>query len=138
MTKKNLQVVKNKFVFDKNTVKEIEQPRRKKKPISESDVMTSNVACSAFFYRNFVLDELKKAFPLYPVLWTVSKYYPNSPFGKIYFDEPKNDFELKRSLEKKKALENEIFIIVEKGDDINTVQMKLDDELGRKLKDVVS
>lgn len=112
----------------------INKPRSKPKPITESDLITSNLVCSNVFYRKFVVDELKKSYPLSPGLWYVDKIYKDTIYGEVYFDEPKNDWELKKSQAKKEALKDKIFIIINTSDNLETLEKKLNDELKRLKK----
>lgn len=48
--------------------------------------LAEEVAQSDFFYRNQMVEPLKRANPEYPRLWIVDQYFPHAEGGPLYVD----------------------------------------------------
>jgi hypothetical protein len=110
--------------FDMEPEEVVSAPR----PADHYDSVGAQVAQSGYFKRNFMIQDLKDAFPGQYRMWSVSKSFPYAHDGLLLVDEPTNKHELAMSKEKAVVLKKAgfKFIIIEKGTSVEDALMELE------------
>lgn len=74
-------------------------------PPQEYRSLAEKVAQHRIYQRGVWIKELQAAFPTQKWLWRVSRFFPYSPHGKLFIDEPSLPIQIEESKKKKEILD---------------------------------
>ena len=103
MQRETVRVVKRKKPFSVDNV-EFEEKRKNRLPRPPAYTLSDEVAGGQFHYKNYLVTQLKAAFPEKHQLWHVDKMYAYAEPGILFVDEPRTAEEIDYCTIKKEAM----------------------------------